>query len=151
MSEQNENLPTQRGFFSELDPFREFFRSPLRTARHPLRDEAFTKAAWMPAMDVSESKDGYAITMEVPGAKKEDINVECHDGVVTIKGEKRDEREEKGEHRHYIERSYGSFSRSFRLPPDSSEDIQASFKDGVLSVEITKQEEKKPRTVAIES
>ena len=151
MAEQTEKVPARRSFFSETDPFRDFFRSPLRISRFPFQDEEMSRMSWVPAMDVAESKDAYAITMEVPGAKKEDINVECHDGVVTIKGEKRDEREEKDEHRHYVERSYGSFSRAFRLPPDTSEDIRASFKDGVLTVEITKQEEAKPRTVTIQS
>ena len=151
MAEQREKVPARRSFFSETDPFRDFFRSPLRMTRFPFQDEQLTETRWIPAMDVAESKDAYAITMEVPGAQKEDIHVECHDGVVTIKGEKRDEREEEDEHRHYVERSYGSFSRSFRLPPDASEDMRASFKDGVLSVEITKHEEAKPRTVAIES
>jgi HSP20 family protein len=102
-------------------------------------------------MDVAESKDGYTVTAEIPGVSKDDISVECHDNVITIKGEKRDEREETDEHRHYVERSYGSFSRSFRLPPDASEDIQASFRDGVLTVVVPKQEEKKPRTVTIKA
>ena len=79
------------------------------------------------------------------------MTVECHDNVLTIKGEKRDEREEKHEHRHYVERSYGSFTRSFRMPPDASDDIKASFRDGVLTVEVHKHEEKKPKVVTIEA
>jgi HSP20 family protein len=100
-------------------------------------------------MDVSESKEGYTVTVEVPGAKREDITVESQDNVVTIRGEKRDEREEKDEHRHYLERRYGTFSRSFRLPADASDNIRAVFRDGVLTVEVPKQEEKKPQSIAI--
>lgn len=148
MAESNENVPARRSVWDELDPFRDFFRSPLRT-QVPLG--ARREFSWAPAMDVRESKDGYAVTVELPGAGKDDISVECHDNILTIKGEKRDEREEKDEHRHYVERSYGSFTRSFRLPPDASDDVHASFRDGVLTVEVAKHEEKKPRAVSIQT
>ena len=109
------------------------------------------ESLWSPAVDVAESGDGYVVTVELAGANKDDISIECHDNVLTIKGEKHDEREEKDEHRHYVERSYGSFTRSFRMPPDASDDIAASFRDGVLTVQVKKHAEKKPKVVAIES
>jgi HSP20 family protein len=103
-------------------------------------------------VDIVESNEGYVITVEIPGTKKEDVTVECHENVLTIKGEKKSEREEKDEHRHYVERSYGSFSRAFTLPSDASGDqVKASFRNGVLSVEIPKAEERKPKVVDIKA
>lgn len=147
MSETNENLPVRRSVW-DVDPFRDLFRSPLR-ARELLSETR--ERSWAPAMDISESKDAYAVTLELAGADKDDVTVECHDNVLTVKGEKRDERVEKGEHRHYVERTYGSFTRSFRLPADASDDIKASFRDGVLTVEIAKHEERKPKVVSIDA
>jgi HSP20 family protein len=102
-------------------------------------------------MDIRESKGGYAVTVELPGASKDDVSVECHDNVLTIKGEKRDEREEKDEHHHYVERRYGSFTRSFRLPAGASDEIQANFRDGVLTIEVAKHEEEKPKVISIDA
>ena len=145
MTETNDSVSVRQSVWDDLDPFRDFFRSPLRRSALVGRDRP-----WAPAMDIRESQDAYAVTLELPGASKDDVFVECHDNVLTIKGEKRDEREEKEEHRHYVERSYGSFTRSFRLPADASDQIKATFRDGVLSIDVAKNEEKKPRTVAIE-
>ena len=144
MTENNEKVSVRPSAW-DLDPFRDFFRSPLRTHRGPWGEAG--QRGWAPAMDIAESDGGYA----VPGASKDDVSVECHDNVLTVKGEKRDEREEKDEHRHYVERSYGSFTRSFRLPADASNDIKAGFRDGVLTIEVAKREEKKPRVVSIDA
>jgi HSP20 family protein len=109
-------------------------------------------AGLAPALDVVEDDKSYIVSVELPGAKKEDVNVECHDNVLTIRGEKRSEREEKKEQRRWTERTYGSFSRSFTLPSDTDpERVQASFKDGVLTVTLSKSQEAKPRVVHIKS
>lgn len=149
MAETNENVPTRRSFWSEVDPFRDFFRGPAhgRLFEDSLRQ--VREASWSPAVNLSENPDSYLVTVELAGADKNDITVECHDNVLSIKGEKRDEREEKDEHRHYVERSYGKFTRSFRMPADASDDVSASFKDGVLTVEVKKHEAKKPTVVSI--
>jgi len=82
--------------------------------------------------------------------RKEDVTVELHEDVLTIRGEKKSEREEKKDRSHWIERSYGSFSRSFTLPANAvAEEMKATFKDGVLSVEIPKKEAAKARQIAI--
>ncbi len=108
------------------------------------------RRGWFPALDVHEDDGQYAITVELPGAKKDDVTVEFSEGMLTIRGEKKSEREEKKEKRRFVERRYGTFSRSFTLPPDADADhIDASFKDGVLTLTIPKTEEAKPRTVAI--
>jgi HSP20 family protein len=153
MSEKKPIVPARIDPFAEFDLFRDWGR-PLGTSRlmrNALRglDEP---ARWMPPVDIAESDTGYAITVELPGMKKEDVTVECHENILTIKGEKKSEREEENEHRHYVERSYGSFSRAFTLPSDANPDmVKASFSDGVLSVEIPKAEERKPKVVDIKS
>mgnify|MGYP003573710563 CR=1 FL=1 len=152
MTHAQENKPARQNALAEFDPFRDLLRSDRfsRLLGDSWAPEGAARGSrWAPAMDVAEGKDSYTITLEVPGAKKEDITVECHDGVLTIKGEKRDEREEHDEHRHYVERSYGSFSRSVRLPTDASDEINAVYREGVLTVEIQKHEERKPKVVSI--
>lgn len=151
MTEKNEYAPVRRSVWDELDPFRDFFQSALRARPAIGGTSDIRQRAWAPPMDIAESGDGYVVTVELPGASKDDVSVECHDGILTLKGEKRDEREEKDEHRHYVERSYGSFTRSFRLPADATDEIKANFREGVLTVQLKKEEEKKPRIVSIEA
>lgn len=108
------------------------------------------RGGWPPALDVNETDKHYAVTVELPGARREDVTVECDEGVLTIRGEKKSEREEKKEKRRFVERRYGTFSRSFSLPRDAdAEHIEASFQNGVLTLTIPKSEAAKPRTVAI--
>jgi HSP20 family protein len=103
-------------------------------------------------MDIAEKEHAYVITMELPGMSAGSVNVEVDDGVLEMRGEKRDEREEEDEKRHYVERTYGSFVRSFRLPANADADgVNAKFRDGVLHVEIPKTEESKPKVVSVQS
>jgi HSP20 family protein len=142
--------------FEELDLFHGWDPFPLRGRRaRELFGEMFGRGeggAVVPAVEIGEDDDRYVVTLEVPGAKKEDITVETHENVLTIRGEKRSEREEKREQSRYVERRYGSFSRSFTLPSNAAADrVAASFKDGVLTVELPKLEEAKPKAVSIKS
>ena len=107
----------------------------------PLRQFGSRMADWLaPASDASSDDKVYRITMELPGVEDKDIDVSVHDGIVTIKGEKSDSREEKGEAWFFSERQFGSFSRSFRLPADAKGDaIEARLKDGVLSLSVPRQ------------
>jgi len=108
------------------------------------------RGEWLPALDIHESDGEYVVTVELAGARKEDVTVECHEGILTIRGEKKSEREEEKEERRFVERRYGMFSRSFSLPSAAdSEKIDAKFKNGVLTLTIPKSETAKPRTVAI--
>jgi HSP20 family protein len=152
MTERKSELPARRSVFGDTDAFGDLWGSPLfsKLMQRPFEGMEDVRA-WVPPMDIHEANGGYAVSVELPGATKDDISIECHDNLLTIKGEKRSEREEEDEHRHIKERRYGSFSRSVRLPADASEEVRASFKDGVLTVEIPKSEERKPRAVAIES
>ena len=144
----SEFTPTKR---STWDPFADldlFSRWPgWGSPPSILRERA---AAWAPPMDFSENDDKFVLTMELAGAKKEDVTVEAHENVLTIRGEKRSERTDENEQRRYIERSFGSFSRSFTLPANADENsVDARFADGVLTVEIAKRSEAKPKTIAV--
>lgn len=105
---------------------------------------------WSPSVDVSETKDDIVLTAEVPGLKKEDIKLSVQDNVLTISGEKKIEKEEKDANYHRLERSFGSFCRSFTLPtPVQPDKIKASYKEGVLKVTLPKTEEVKPKEIPI--
>ncbi|MQQ09870.1 Hsp20 family protein [Epibacterium sp. SM1979] len=106
----------------------------------PFRHLGTRLAEWVtPASDASTDKDAYHITLELPGVAEEDIALTAHDGVLRVTGEKKVEREEKGETWYFQERQFGSFQRSFRLPPDAeAREISAALKDGVLTVTIPK-------------
>lgn len=108
----------------------------------PLRNFGTRMAEWMaPASDASSDDSAYRITMELPGVEEKDIDLSVHDGMVTVKGEKTAEREEKGGTWFFTERQYGAFSRSFRLPADADGDkVEATLKDGVLRLTIPRRE-----------
>jgi HSP20 family protein len=106
--------------------------------------------AWAPALDVHEDKDVYSIRVEVPGLKREDIEVSLHDGAVIISGERKSETVNEGTEIHRQERYYGKFSRTLTLPTAVSADkVKAAYKDGVLSVTLPKAEEAKPRQIDV--
>ena len=101
-----------------------------------------TRADWMPSVDISESKDEYLIKVEVPEVKREDIKIQVTNGMLSISGERRDEKKDKKNHR--VERYYGTFSRSFSLPDDvTEENIVAEQKDGMLYLHLKKANPKK--------
>jgi HSP20 family protein len=105
---------------------------------------------WSPALDAHEDKDKYVVSLDVPGLKKEDINVSVHDGVLTVSGERRSEKDVKEGTVHRTERFYGKFSRSVSLPAEVRADkVSAVYKEGVLTVEIPKAEEAKPKTIEV--
>jgi HSP20 family protein len=141
--------------FEELDLFRAWDPFGERRPRlGRLFGELFggEGAVFAPAVDLSEDDAKYVVTVEVPGVKKDDVSVEAHENVLTIRGEKRSEREEKKEQARYVERRYGAFTRSFTLPANAAADrINASFKDGVLRIELPKTEESKPRVISIKA
>ena len=143
------------------DPFRElqdmsdhlnrlFGRSALtRTVGDGAKD-ALTAVDWAPSVDIAETPEEFLIKAELPEIKKEDVKVSVDGGVLRIEGERKQEKEEKGKKFHRIERSYGSFLRSFTLPDsiDASK-VHAEFKDGVLNVRLPKSPAAKPKAVEI--
>lgn len=112
--------------------------------------ELLTIADWTPTADVSETDEGYLIKAEIPGVNKADVKVFIQDGMLTMQGERRTEKEEKGRKLHRIERSYGKFVRSFRIPDDADEaSVKAEFKDGMLNVTINKTVKAKVRAIDV--
>jgi HSP20 family protein len=140
------------------DPFREledmsdrlnrvFARPALRSTNGK---ENLTVADWMPTVDISESEGEYLIKAELPEVKKEDVKVTVENGVLTLQGERRQEKEEKGKKFHRVERSYGSFIRSFTLPESVDESmVKAEYKDGVLNLHLPKSERVKPKAIDV--
>jgi HSP20 family protein len=102
-------------------------------------DVPFARASSLPQVDVSETNSAYEVSAELPGVEEKDMDVSISDGMLVIKGEKRDEREKKAKDYHLTERSYGEFRRSFRVPDNVEPDkITASFSKGVLKVSLPK-------------
>lgn len=137
-------------------PWREF--DSLRREMDRLWDRFGTErplewvgGEWTPSLDVSETKDKVVVKAEAPGIDPKEMEISMSGGVLTLKGEKKKEREEKEENYHLVERSYGSFSRSVRLPAEVQEDkVKASYKDGVLTITLPKTERAKDRAIKIE-
>jgi HSP20 family protein len=130
----------------KMNPFRELEAMQNRLNRFfsevPLRgfeEEKTFFADWAPAVDVQETEKEYLIKAELPEIKKEDVKVEVVDGVLSIEGERKQEKEEKGKRFHKMERSYGKFVRQFALPNEvEAAKVQAEFKDGMLNVHLPK-------------
>jgi HSP20 family protein len=112
--------------------------------------EAITVAEWSPLVDITEDDKEYVIKAEIPEMKKEDIKVNVNEDVLTISGERKYEKEEKGKKYHRVERAYGSFMRSFTLPEDAdAAKVSAEYKDGVLKVHLPKSEKAKPKSIEV--
>ena len=141
------------------DPFKEMEETQNRLARFfgltPARlpnsdKESMTITQWAPSVDIIEDDKEWLLKADLPEVKKEDVKVTVENGVLTITGERKFEKEEQGKKYHRIERSYGNFLRSFTLPDgaDGSK-VNAEFKDGVLKVHLPKSEKTKPKAVEV--
>jgi HSP20 family protein len=118
----------------------------LPNVYEPLRQMGEKIADWFaPKSEASASRDVYEITVELPGVKAEDVDLSVHDNSLTVRGEKRFQREESGRTYFFTEREYGSFQRTFRLPADANAaGIDANFEDGVLSILVPKKATEAP-------
>lgn len=144
---------------SVWDPIREMEEMQSRVAslfgrRLPLKkdggEEELTLTEWIPAVDIAEDDKEYTIKVELPGVNKEDVRVSVEGGVLSISGERKTEKEEKNKKYHRIERTYGSFARTFTLPEGTASDrVTAEFKDGVLKVHLPKDEKAKPKSIDV--
>ena len=113
-------------------------------------EEAFALTEWLPPVDIEENGREYVIKVELPGMKKEEVNLKVEGGTLTISGERKAEKEDKDKKYHRLERSYGAFQRSFMLPEGTlPEKISAEFKDGVLLVHLPKDEKAKPKAIEV--
>jgi HSP20 family protein len=125
--------------------FDDVIKSPYRS------DEGFALSAWAPAVDIYETGKEIILKAELPEMQEKDIEIKVEDNNLILSGERRMEKEVKEENYHRIERSYGSFHRSFTLPNTvDRENIKASYKDGVLKVILPKKEEAKPKQIKID-
>ncbi len=114
-------------------------------------EEGLTASTWSPAVDIFETPDSIVMKAELPGVRRENIDIQVRENTLTLKGERKFEREVKDENYLRMERSYGTFQRAFSLPAVVQQDkIKAVLKDGVLEVSMPKAEEAKPQQVKID-
>jgi HSP20 family protein len=145
----------------QWDPFREledmkdrlnrmFGRGALARPSTTGKDEDLAAFDWAPSVDIVETPDEFQIKAELPDVKKEDVKVSLDDGVLRIEGERKQEKEEKDKKYHRIERSFGSFLRTFSLPDNIEQSaVKAEFKDGILNVRIHKSAQRKPKSIEV--
>jgi HSP20 family protein len=142
---------------------REPFRDLVSTHDHfnQLFNETFARAfgdqkevsprAWVPPVDICETEDSLVLKAELPGIKPGDLEIRVEDNTLYLKGERKFEKEVKEENLHQVERSYGTFSRSFSLPSSIDADkVKAEYQNGVLTLMMPKREEAKPKTIKID-
>lgn len=121
-----------------------FFRGGVQ------EDDAVQASAWMPAADVAEHEDTYQVRMEIPGVAKEDVRITIQENILTVRGEKKKEKETRPSRYHRVERSYGSFQRSFTLPSTVKADaIDAEYRDGILQMTLPKAEEARQKQIEV--
>lgn len=143
------------------DPFREledmnerlnrvFGRANLARSSEAASKDALVGFDWAPTVDISESAEEFQIKAELPEVKKEDVKISIEDGVLRISGERKQEKEEQGKKWHRVERTYGSFMRTFTLPSNVDDSkVRADYKDGVLTLRLPKSAQAKPKSVDI--
>ncbi len=135
--------------FAELEALAEQFTKVLQTTKE---EDLAKDIAFIPAVNTREADDAYYIEVELPGVKKEDINIDIDENTLTISGERKIKEEHKDDTFYKVESYYGKFERSFALPEDADpEHIEAEFKDGILEIRIPKkvQVENKPKKIEI--
>jgi HSP20 family protein len=136
-----------RDLVTTQDRFNRLFNDTLARA---FGNEEPSSRAWMPPVDIYETDDKLVLKAELPGINPNDVEVRVEDNTLYLKGERKFEKEVKEENLHRVERSYGSFSRTFALPGSIDADkVQAEYKDGVLTLTMPKREEAKPKTIKI--
>ncbi|NIS75450.1 MAG: Hsp20 family protein [Deltaproteobacteria bacterium] len=115
-------------------------------------ENVFSKGVWLPPVDIYETEAQVVVTAELAGVDKDNVSIEVKDGVLTIKGERKYQKEVDEEYFHLMEREYGSFKRSFSLPAKiDREKVSASFNGGVLEIILPKKEEVKPKQITIDA
>jgi len=141
------------------DPFKEMEETQHRLARWLSLGttragngdkESLTITEWAPSVDITEDDKEYLVKADLPEVKREDVKVAVENGILSITGERKFEKEQKDKKYHRVERAYGSFMRSFTLPDAiDSVKVNAEFKDGVLKVHLPKTDKAKPKTVEV--
>ena len=140
------------------EPFRDLlttqreFDRLFKEAFSPMSGETeVSTRSWAPPVDIYETDDAIVLKAELPGIDPKDVEVRVEDNTLYLKGERKYEKEVKEQNYHRIERSYGSFARSFSLPSSiNAEKVKAEYKDGLLTLTMPKREEAKPKTIKID-
>ena len=113
-------------------------------------DGSLAVSYWTPAVDIAELDNEFVVKVELPGINKDDVKITLESNILTIRGEKKEETNVKEENYHRVERTYGSFQRSFKLPTTvKGDNIDATYKDGILTVTLPKAEEAKPKQIEV--
>lgn len=133
------------------DRFGRLFEESFNEMLRPFGEtEEVAGRNWMPPVDIRETDESVTLLLDLPGLKKEDVNVTLENNVLMVSGERRFEAKEKNDNYHRLERAYGTFSRSFTLSQTiQSDKVDANFEDGVLVITLPKQESSKPRRISI--
>ena len=146
------NTLTRWNPFKEMDELQKRLNHIFsgESARIQNGKEGITAAQWVPLVDITEDEKEYTIKAELPEVQKNDVKVTVENGVLTVSGERKFEKEEKTRKYHRVERAYGSFARSFSVPEDADDTkVTAEFKDGLLTVRLGKHEKAQPRSVDV--
>jgi HSP20 family protein len=147
------NALTRWDPFNEMDELQKrlsslFHLAPARWING--KEEQMTVAQWSPLVDITEDEKEYLIKAELPEVRKEDVKVTVENGVLSVTGERKFEKEVKNRKYHHVERSYGSFTRRFAVPDDAdAAQVSAEFKDGLLTIRLAKNEKALPKTVEV--
>ncbi len=138
---------TPRGLSRSEEELSNLFEDFLR----PLNEVCVSDGlSWQPTANITESKDAYQVSVDLPGINKDDIKVDVENNVLTISGKRQQEKKEEGKEYHRVERHYGSFCRSFDLSTKvATEKISAAYKDGVLNVSVPKAAEAKKKVIKV--
>jgi HSP20 family protein len=142
------DFPISRGLERMQREMNRVFDEFFRDETYP--DGSLFNRSWSPAVDIEESSDAYVLKAELPGMKKDDVKITLDKNLLTLKGEKSSETERKDGNFYRMERSYGSFERSFVLPGSVKADrIDAAYQDGVLTLTLPKTEEAKQKLIEV--
>jgi HSP20 family protein len=147
------NATTRWDPFRELEDMQNRLLSVLGRQAQPRQNgyqESITVAEWAPVVDITEDEQEYLIKADLPEVQREEVKVTVENGVLVLSGQRRLEKENKNRKYHRVERSYGSFVRSFSLPDDADSDkVNAEFKEGVLKLHIPKSESARTRQIEV--
>jgi HSP20 family protein len=138
---------------TRFDPFRDLQRAQDEMARlfdDRLMSHGGESVGWTPKVDIFEDEEGVSLRFELAGVEPKDVDIRCENGVLTLRGDRKMEKEDKRDNYHRVELAYGTFTRSFSLPATiDAEKIRAESKNGVLTVHLPKKPEAKPKTIQV--
>ena len=137
--------------FRDLVSFQERMNRLFQDNLAPSQEEMMTSGTFVPAVDVYEDEHAITLKLEVPGIEEKDIDVRLENNTLTVRGERKFEKEEKEENFHRIERRYGAFARSFTLPNTvDTGKVEASYDSGILKIRLAKRAEAKPKQIQVQ-